>query len=67
MKALVARIGIYRVAAILVGCALLVEILRVEVLPQTHVAAIVSTLVEVAFVAAAAAVIVIARRSQRGE
>ena len=67
MKALVARIGIYRVAAILVGCALVLEIMRVEVLPQTQVATIVCTLGEVAFVAAAAAVIVMARRSQRGE
>ena len=65
MKALVARIGIHRLAAILVGCALVLEILRVEVLPQTQTASIAATVGEIAFIAAAGALIVIARRPHK--
>jgi hypothetical protein len=65
MKALVARIGLARVAAVLVGCALVLEILRVEVLPRTAAATVACTLGEVAFIAAAAGLIMIARRSRR--
>ena len=36
VKALAARIGLYRVAAILIGCALLLEIFRVEVASRQH-------------------------------
>ncbi len=62
MKALGGRIGLYRVAAILVGCALALEIVRVQVLPGSTWATIACTLGEVVFVAAAAGVFVIARR-----
>jgi hypothetical protein len=67
VKALVARIGLYRVAAVLVGGALVLEILRVEVLPQTQTVAVACTLGEVCFIAAAAALIVIARRPRKGQ
>ena len=62
MRALAERIGLYRVAAILIGCALVLEIVRVQVLPRSTVATIGCTLGEVVFVAAAAGVFVIARR-----
>jgi hypothetical protein len=65
VKALAGRIGLYRIAAVLVGCALVLEILRVEVLPQTAAATIACTLGEVVFVAAAAALIVLVRRPRR--
>ena len=52
-------------AAILIGCALVLEIVRVEVLPGSTVATIACTLGEVVFVAAAAGVFVIARREAR--
>jgi hypothetical protein len=65
VKALAGRIGLYRIAAVLVGCALVLEILRVEVLPQTAAATIGCTLGEVVFVAAAAALIVLVRRPRR--
>lgn len=63
MRALGKRIGLYRVAATLVGCALVLEIVRVQVLPGSTVATIACTLGEVVFVAAAAGAFVIARRS----
>ena len=62
VRALGERIGLYRVAAILIGCALVLEIVRVQVLPGSRVATIACTLGEVVFVAAAAGVFVIARR-----
>ena len=62
MKALAERIGLYRVAAILVGCALVLEIVRVQALPGRSWATVACTLGEVVFVAAAAGVFVIARR-----
>jgi hypothetical protein len=65
VKALAGRIGLSRIAALLVGCALVLEILRVEVLPQTAAATIACTLGEVVFVAAAAALIVLVRRPRR--
>ena len=63
MKALVLRIGLYRVAAILVGCALVLEILRVEVLTGSRAGAIAVTVGEVAFLAAAAGVFMLARKA----
>lgn len=63
MRALGARIGLYRAAAILIGCALALEIVRVQVVPESTVATIACTLGEVAFVAAAAGVFVVARRA----
>lgn len=63
MKALVERIGLYRVAAILIGCALALEILRVRILPGSTLATIGCTLGEVVFVAAAAGLFIIARRA----
>jgi hypothetical protein len=62
VKALVERIGLYRAAAILIGGALAIEILRVEVLPASRIATIACTLGEVALVATAAGVFMIARR-----
>lgn len=64
MKALAERIGLYRVAALLVGCALLIEICRVQLVAGNTVGAIVCTLGEVVFLAAAAGVFVLARRSR---
>jgi len=64
MKALAARIGMYRVAAILIGCALALEIVRVQVFAGNTVATIACTFGEVAFLAAAAGVFVSARRAQ---
>lgn len=61
MKALAARIGLYRIAAILIGCALLLEILRVEVLSETRTGTIVSTMGEVLLLALAAGVFMLAR------
>ena len=49
-------------AAILIGCALVLEIVRVQVLAGSTVATIACTLGEVVFLAAAAGVFVIARR-----
>jgi hypothetical protein len=65
VKALAGRIGLYRVAAILLGCALLLEIFRVEVASGSTVGTIACTLGEVVFLAAAASVILLARRAAR--
>jgi hypothetical protein len=66
VKALAGRIGLYRIAAILIGCALLLEILRVEVLSETRTGTIVSTMGEVLLLALAAGVFMLARsRSAR--
>ncbi len=64
MKALALRLGLYRVAALLIGCALVLEVLRNVVLPATRTAAIVTTMGEVLFLALAAGVFVLARRQQ---
>jgi hypothetical protein len=63
MKALALRIGLYRVAAILIGGALLLELVRVQLLTGSTSAAIICTVGEVAFMAAAAGTFVVARRS----
>ena len=65
MKALAARIGLYRVAAILIGCALVLEIVRVQVLAGSTAATIACTLGEVVLPRAAAGVFVAARRGAR--
>ena len=65
MRALAERIGLYRVAAILIGCALLLEIVRVEAASGSTVGTIAGTLGEVVFLAAAASVILVARRATR--
>lgn len=62
MRELGERIGLYRVAALLIGCALALEIVRVQVLPGSTMATIACTLGEVVFVAAAAGIFVTARR-----
>ena len=62
MKALALRIGLYRVAAILIGCALVLEILRVEVLSGSRFGAIAVTFGEVTLLAAAAGLFMLARR-----
>ena len=64
MRAIGARVGLYRVAAILIGFALALEIIRVQVLPERTTATIVCTLGEVVFLALAAGVFVAARRAQ---
>ena len=64
MRIIGARIGLFRVAAILIGCALVLEIVRVQVLPGSTAATIACTFGEVAFLAAAAGVFVAARRTQ---
>jgi hypothetical protein len=61
VRALVARIGLYRVAAILIAFALVLEILRVEVLSGTTVGTIASTAGEILLLALAAGVFVRAR------
>jgi hypothetical protein len=65
MKALAERIGLYRVAALMIACALVLEILRVEVFGGVGPAQVVCTFGEVAFLALAAMVFMKAR--QRGE
>ncbi len=62
MKALAERIGLYRVAAILIACALGLEVLRVEVLADIAPAQVACTFGEVVFLALAAMVFMTARR-----
>ena len=64
MRALAERIGLYRVAAILIGCALVLEILRVQAFADSTGAQIACTVGEVAFLALAAGVFVTARRAR---
>lgn len=64
MRSIGARIGMFRVAAILIGCALALEVIRTQVLPGSTAATIASTFGEVAFLALAAGVFVAARRAQ---
>jgi hypothetical protein len=66
MRALVGRVGLYRVAAVMVGCALVLEVLRVQVFPSSTAATVALTLGEVVFLALAAAVFLIARRRRGG-
>jgi hypothetical protein len=65
MRALAERIGLYRVAALMIACALVLEILRVEVFGGVGPAQVACTFGEVAFLAFAAIVFMKAR--QRGE
>lgn len=62
MRGRAERIGLYRVAAGLIGCALMLEILRVEVLARSSAATVACTIGEVLFVSLAAGVFVLARR-----
>lgn len=62
MKALATRIGLYRVAALLIGGALVVELCRVQVFAGNTAATIACTFAEVMFLALAAGVFVVARR-----
>ena len=62
MKALALRIGLYRVAAILIGCALVLEILRVKVLSGSALGELAATAGEILFLASAAGVFMLARR-----
>ena len=62
MKALAERVGLYRVAALLIACALGLELVRVQLVSSDTVATIACTFGEVVFLAAAAGVFVIARR-----
>jgi hypothetical protein len=67
MRRLVGRIGPYRVAAMLIGCALVLEILRVQVLSGSSVAQVACTLGEVVFLALSATVFITARRRPGGD
>jgi hypothetical protein len=62
MRRLGGRIGPYRVAALLIGCALVLEVLRVRVLAGSSVAQVTCTLGEVVFLALSATVFITARR-----
>ena len=64
MKAIGERIGLYRVAAVLIACALALEIVRVQVFAGKDVAVVVCTLGEVVFLALAATAFMSARRRQ---
>jgi accessory gene regulator protein AgrB len=65
VKALAERVGLYRVAAILIACALVLEVLRVQALGSSRTASVACTLGEVVFLALAAGVFLIARRRTR--
>jgi len=65
VKRLAARVGLYRVAAILIGCALVLEIVRVQVVAGNEVAVVACTVGEIAFLAVAAGVFVAARHGTR--
>jgi hypothetical protein len=65
VKALAARIGLNRVAALLVGCALVIEICRTQLFAGNTALTVACTLGEVIFVVAAAGVVVLARRSPK--
>lgn len=64
MRALGARIGLFRVAAILIGCALALEIVRAQLLPAGSRARVATTFGEIAFLALAAGVFAAARRGR---
>ncbi len=63
MRAVAERIGLYRVAALFVGCALAVELCRTQLFAGNTVGTVTCTLGEVVFLALAAGVFVLARRS----
>ena len=63
MKAVGARIGLYRVSALLIGCALVVEICRMQLFAGNTTATVACTFAEVVFLTLAAGVFTIARRS----
>jgi hypothetical protein len=63
MRALGARIGLYRVAALLIGCALVVEICRLQLFSDNTAATIACTFGEVLFLTLAAGLFTLARRS----
>ena len=65
MRALAARIGLYRVAALLIGCALGLELVRLRVVDGSSAGTVACTLGEVVFLAAAAVVFLMARRQRR--
>jgi hypothetical protein len=54
------------VAALLIGCALVLEVLRNAVLPATRTASVVTTMGEILFLALAAAVFILARTRHPG-
>jgi hypothetical protein len=58
------RIGLYRVAAILVGCALVLEVIRAQLLDADSPAGVACTVGEVALLAFAAGIFVAARRGR---
>jgi hypothetical protein len=62
VRAFAERIGLYRVAAFLIACALAIEIVRVQVRAGSSTAQVACTLGEVLFLALAATVFVAARR-----
>ena len=62
MKEIAERIGLYRVAALLIAGALVLEIVRVQLLAGSAPAQVACTLGEVAFLASAATIFVTARR-----
>jgi hypothetical protein len=63
VRAVVGRIGLYRVAAILIGCALVLEIIRMQLVTPGSWGVIACTVAEIAFLAMAAGVFVTARRA----
>ena len=65
MKTFGERIGLYRVAAVLIGCALVLELVRVQVLDGSGAGGVACTFGEVAFLAAAASLFLTARRRGR--
>ena len=64
MREIAERIGLYRVAALLIACALVLEIVRVEVVAGSAPAQVACTFGEVVFLALAAMVFLSARRRQ---
>jgi len=64
VRAIGERIGPYRLAAILIGCALALEIVRVRVLAGNGVATVGCTFGEIVFLTLAAGIFVTARRAQ---
>jgi hypothetical protein len=64
VRAVLQRVGLFRLAAALVGGALVLEVLRNAVLPATRTTDLLCTAGEVLFVAAAAAVFLLARRAR---
>jgi len=65
MRALTDRIGLYRVAAILIGCALAIEIVRMQLVTPGTWGVVACTVGEIAFLAMAAGVFMAARRRVR--